>query len=40
VERDVYNVVIVAQVKKYTPPEISALIPSNLRKAAEELSRR
>src|SRR6201996_667460 len=35
VERDGDNVVIVAQGKKYTPPEISALILQKLKKAAE-----
>src|ERR1700729_2069994 len=36
VERDGDNVVIVAQGKKYTPPEISALILQKLKKAAED----
>src|SRR3979490_2874911 len=36
VERDGNNVVIVAQGKKYTPPEISALILQKLKKAAED----
>src|ERR1700704_3698066 len=36
VERDGNNVVIVAQGKKYTPPEISALILKKLKKAAED----
>src|SRR5277367_2095663 len=35
VERDGDNVVIMAQGKKYTPPEISALILSKLKEAAE-----
>src|ERR1700694_2309907 len=35
VERDGDNVVIVAQGKKYTPPEISAFILQKLKKAAE-----
>jgi len=36
VERDGDHVVIVAQGKKYTPPEISALILQKLKKAAED----
>ena len=36
VERDGDRVVIVAQGKKYTPPEISALILQKLKKAAED----
>ncbi|MGA9897153.1 MAG: Hsp70 family protein, partial [Terriglobales bacterium] len=36
VERDGDNVVIMAQGKKYTPPEISALILQKLKKAAED----
>jgi molecular chaperone DnaK len=36
VERDGNNVAIVAQGKKYTPPEISALILQKLKKAAED----
>src|SRR3979490_2930685 len=35
VERDADNVVIVAQGKKYTPPEISAMILQKLKRAAE-----
>src|SRR5258707_4472228 len=35
VERDGDNVVIVAQGKKYTPPEISAMILQKLKRAAE-----
>src|SRR4030088_1510124 len=35
VERDGDNVVIVAQGKKYTPPQISAMILQKLKKAAE-----
>jgi molecular chaperone DnaK len=36
VERDGENVAIVAQGKKYTPPEISAMILQKLKKAAED----
>src|ERR1700716_2847574 len=36
VERDGDNVVIVAQGKKFTPPEISAMILQKLKKAAED----
>ncbi|MCU1304596.1 MAG: Chaperone DnaK [Candidatus Sulfotelmatobacter sp.] len=36
VERDGDNVVIVAQGKKYTPPQISAMILQKLKKAAED----
>src|SRR5260221_9102763 len=36
VERDGDNVVIVAQGKKFTPPEISAMILGKLKKAAED----
>src|SRR6476469_6657649 len=36
VERDGENVVIVAQGKKYTPPEVSAMILQKLKKAAED----
>src|ERR1700747_696816 len=36
VEREGDNVVIVAQGKKYTPPEISAMILQKLKKAAED----
>src|SRR4030081_463394 len=36
VERDGDNVVLVAQGKKYTPPEISAMILQKLKKAAED----
>src|ERR1022692_3727525 len=36
VERDGDNVVILAQGKRYTPPEISAMILQKLKKAAED----
>jgi molecular chaperone DnaK len=36
VERDGDNVVIVAQGKKYTPPQVSAMILQKLKKAAED----
>lgn len=36
VERDGDNVVIVAQNKKYTPPQVSAMILQKLKKAAED----